>query len=143
MSPLERPKAPASRASPRSASIVSLSCGSGGRASKPIPALRSSPCPPRGSEVLREGPPAHGDPHPPRTVREVAPAPGPVGGPARAAVPDDLRRDALADRVVRGGTGEQGEVGVGVDVDEARSDEEAFRVEDLRSLPPGHPADLR
>jgi hypothetical protein len=59
------------------------------------------------------------------------------------AVPDDLRRHPLPDRAVRRRVGQQGQIGMGVDVDEAGSDHQPGHVDDAaagRRRPQDQPA---
>jgi hypothetical protein len=95
-----------------------------------------------GVQVLAHGEP--GDVHPPGAevgallLGDEAEA----GGGGEAAVADNLGGDALAEFAVGGGIGEEGAIGVSVDVDEAGGEDEA-RVVDasggavvVRSTPP-------
>ena len=144
-SPVDRPAAPASIASRTMPRRVSSSCRVSGRGAKPATLSRSAPWGTSGTTCtagradperrdVRLERPRHDRmrPRPPAAERRHRRRLGRVGRHGRQpvpAVPDRHRRDPLEHARLRAPVDEQRRVGVRVDVDDARRDDEPAHVE--------------
>ena len=153
------PHAPASSAARSSARMCASSDGSGARSSMPIAAMRSAPWPTSGATLFAgrasssriekrvERRPAQS-----RSGADAAPELAQLLGARgigrkrrgrKTAQSDDLGGDALADRVGRGRERGQREVGVRVEVDEARRQREPSDVDRTIAAQRWHPCQAR
>ena len=147
------PTAPAASASATYPRIRSSSVGVASRSSPPTTARRTVPWPTSSTQSTAgfasssrsanspNDHQSHASPRPePGVGGDLFGAPAGIAGEGRrriAAVPQDLGGDPLADRVERAGVGGQREVGVRVEVDEARRDREALGIDHAPCRRPG------